>query len=240
MNPISLVLIIAVAYPISLQAATPIPSWDGDPGATRAGYDFSTDSTTPAPVTLDNDYGTPSAEVVEGDFSDSWQNPVNPLDLHGVNDDGAWDIGQYQADDGFGNPAGYIDVSVPIALGVPPGGSSYSVEVVVYAVAYNAFGLYLEPDLEIEGGTVSGLTTNNEFIANEEGLGQWRGVTWTATVDDVLSDEVSFRFVSSTSGLAVIDEVEIFTRRVETIPEPTSSLLILSTLAMALLGNRRR
>lgn len=209
-------------------AATPLPSWYGEANTTRQGYTFGTGSLNPAPDILENPYGTPSATVVLGTFSDGWQDPVAPYDLAGVNDDGAWDLGK----------AGSISVTCPIAPLAAAPGTTYRVDFEVYSVAY--FGITALPLFDSLGLTTNDLIYTQTTVANDPQFpgASWQGLKWTGYFTNQTSNTISFLIKAPANNTAVVDTFEVFTR-MTLIPEPSAFLLVLAPAA-AWSARRRR
>jgi hypothetical protein len=203
---ISLVSVIAAG---AASAATPLPPWYPGPGTTRQGYKFTTNSATPTPEILANPYGAPSASVALGDSNTGWQNPTDPYDLSGVivadgAGDGAWDLGV----------AGGFSMVSKFAQAPPPQGSTFSVDFLIYSVAY--FGITEMPLLDTLGLVVEDLNFTDSFVAEDPNspLGVWQGRTWTGTFKGLTTDQISLLIKAPSNNIAVLDTVEVFTRMI--------------------------
>lgn len=207
---------LSIASALSLQAATTLPLWYGQPGTTRQGYTFGTASTTPAASPLENAYGAVSSQITPGAFSDGWQNPLEPVDLSGVNADGSWDLGM----------AGKFTVTIPLAPSAPAPGFHYRVDFQVCAVGY--LGITSLPNFSLTGVTPSGLSMTQALVGVDPIFpgASWTSRTWTGFFDTTSSSPLQFNITAPANNTSVIDTVEVFTRYT-LIPEPDAPLLML-------------
>lgn len=226
---LSIILLSALAAGAAW-AATPLPSWYPGPNTTRQGYNFTNANLTPTPDILDNNYGTPSANVNLGVFSSGWQDPASSFAISGVAPpDGAWDLGT----------AGSFTVVCNFAGTPLLPGETFSVDFLVYSVAY--YGITALPNLDLAplGLSNSDVTYTQSLVAPDPNFpfANWQGQTWTGTSKNVTSNQLSFR-IAAPDNLSVIDTVEVFTR-FTIVPEP-STWLMLGSAAAGLLCRRRR
>lgn len=218
--------VVLVCSASGLFAATPLPVWNGQPGSTRQGYEFTSGDTTPDASPLINSFGSVSAVVTTGSFSDGWQDPGEPIDLSGANVDGAWDLGV----------AGTISASVPVIPSSPAPGFYYRVDFHVNVVAYR--GITSLPSFTNSGFTAMGLTMTTGTVAVDPLFpgASWDYRSWTGYFDTVSPAAVQFGVAAPANNSSVVDSFEVFTRYT-LIPEPGSCTLIGIGL---LLGSRRR
>ena len=226
-KPAAVSLILAAASPL-LVAATPLPGWYGQPGTTRQGFgEFNSASQTPAADVLENPFGTAAAQITLGSFADGWQDPGDPIDLSGVNADGAWDLGV----------SGRFSVSAPVVPAAPAPGQFYRVDFQVYAVGYS--GITALPNFSITGVTPAGLNMTTAVVAADPMFpgASWNSRTWTGYFDTVSPGAFTFNIAAPASNTSVVDTVEVFTR-LTLVPEPGTPALAL--LAWGWLMRRRR
>jgi hypothetical protein len=225
----SAVAFILAAYGFSAAiAATPIPTWYGEPDTTRQGYEFTDGSFSPVPEVLENPYGTPVASVTLGGFSDGWQDPDSEFDLTGVLEDGAWDLGT----------AGAITVILKVAEDPPEPGSFYRIQFQIYVVAY--LGITALPSLDTLGLAAEDLTLSQSLVAPDPLFpgATWQGRTWTGYFDSVTTNQIGFAVKAPANNTSVVDTFEVFTQ-VTLIPEPSAALMILASfLAWSLRRSR--
>lgn len=213
---------------VVLSAATPLPPWYGQPNSTRQGYYFDTNSQSPAANVLENPHGTPGATIVLGNFSDGYQDPGNSIDLNGVNNDGAWDLGI----------SGTITVQLNGAPAPPPPGSYYRFYFEVYVVSYQ--GITALPLFEAVGLTPVDPVRQQSLVAPDPLFpsATWEGITWTGYFDNVLTNDLTFRIKAPSNNTSVVDSLEVFTHYT-LVPEPSATLFVLgATIGWA--SRRRR
>lgn len=225
--------------PLSGFSAATLPAWynAADATHTHLAHLFTTDDLTPAPDSNINSNGTPVTTVNLGGFNDGWQEP-NTIDQSGADidpgtpgrqTDGAWDLGV----------AGSIQSEINIAPSAPLSGMFYEVKFQVYAIALDS--LQRLPELEVVGHTAGDLTRSEVAVDGPTTLsGYWKGITWTGTLQNVNTDQLTFSFnvptdVDSTS---IIDSYEIFTSYT-VVPEPSTSMMLLGS-ALVLVSRRKR
>lgn len=211
-----------------LSAATPLPSWNGDPGSTRQGYLFNTGSLSPTANILSNSYGVPVANVTLGNFTSGWQDPAGQYTNPGADGDGAWDLGV----------SGFIDINVPIATAPAAPGSYYQVDFQVWVVAYK--GITALPLFETIGLSAEDLASSEVLVAPDPEFpgATWQGLTWTGYFDNLTQDDVTIRIKAPSNNISVIDTVEVFTLTT-LVPEPSSILLLLPAAVAVALRRRR-
>jgi len=209
-------------------AATPLPAWYGQANTTREGYEFTNASLTPAATLLENANGTPAAVVSLGSFADGWQDPANPVQLSGVAQNGAWDLGT----------AGAITVQCAVAANPPVAGTFYRIDFEVYVVAYK--GITALPSLNTLGLAANDLTLTQTTVAVDPVFpgATWEGLKWTGYFDNVSTNTVSFAAQSPTNNTSIVDTYEVFTRAT-LVPEPSTILLFILPAAAWLLQRRR-
>jgi len=223
-----LIALIAACSVGALSAATPLPSWDGDPGSTRQGYLFNTGSLAPTANFLANSYGVPSASITLGSFNTGWQDPLGQFTNPGADGDGAWDLGI----------AGFIDVQVPVAPAPADPGTHYRVDFQVWAVAYQ--GITALPAFSAVGLSAEDLASNQHLVAIDPEFpgASWQGITWTGYFDDVTTDHITFRIQAPSNNISVIDTYEVFTLTT-LVPEPSASLLLIAAASLGLRSRRK-
>jgi hypothetical protein len=209
-------------------AATPLPSWYGQPNSTRQGYTFNTSSLTPSVNLLENSYGTPIVTITLGGFNDGWQNPSNPIQLSGVASDGAWDLGT----------SGKISMQVPINSVPLAPGNFYLVDFQIYAVGYR--NPTVLPGFDVTTYTPAGVTLSTGTVAVDTIFpgSSWDFRTWTGQLNGVSGNTVTFNLTSPANNTAVIDSYEVFTR-FTLVPEPGGSVLLILP-ALGWISLRRR
>lgn len=196
---------------------------------TRQGWSFDSASLSPAPNPdiLENDNGSPTADISLGTLASGWRDPANPNAISGVNSDGAWDLGS----------SGSITITVPIADAPASLDTHYSVAFQVLVVAYQDMLTPL-PVLGTPGVTVSDLSEAQTTVATEPPFSTWEEITWSGTIDEVTADTITFVIRNPDQFTSVVDSCEIFTSTV-VVPEPSSPLLALLT-GITLLTRRQR
>lgn len=211
----------------SLQGAViPKPVWFGDANTTYQSYTFSTSSTTPAPETLTNPYGTPDMEITVVPYigvGTGYQDPSDPLDIHRV--DGAWDLG----------PDGSIAIDVPVAP-TPGAGESYIVDVVVSVVYEPTAGLYNVPDIIYTPSSIASTTEKSDWEA--DGFFFWGLKTSETTIGNVPTELINVLVDATGDTGSLIDTVEVHTRYT-LVPEPQVYALFLGVGALGLILVRR-
>lgn len=208
------------------KGATPIPSWFGEPGTYRVGYQFPTGSTSPSPEIISEPALMPTVSIALGGFSSGWQDSSDPLALSGVDEDGAWDLGT----------AGILSILSKIATSPPDPGAFYQVEFQVFVVAYR--GITSLPLFSTPGNTPEGLGFSQFTVAPDPKFfgATWEGMVWTGLIDNITGNEVPFAITAPTNNLSVVDTVEIFTK-VTLVPEPSG--VVWFVLAAAGWASRR-
>ena len=184
------------------------PDWADDPAATRASYNFPSDSTNPSPTDYDNQFGTPQAEVVWSDeYGTGWQDPET--DDYTRGNEGAWDLGK-------GSNGGSFSVDSPIDY---PAGDD--VKVHVYTIFYDFVGDNL-PGISVAGLTATDVSESDEFFESDDGPGSWRSLTWSGTVSPGDANSLSVNVNAHQENGTLIDGADVYA-----VPEPSSLLLLL-------------
>ena len=156
-----------------------------------------------------------------GGYSDGWQDPANPIDLSGISNDGAWDLGT----------SGFISVLCHVASAPPPPGSYYRVDFQVYVVAYR--GITSLPSMDTVGVTVLDPEYSQSTVGPDPGFpgATWEGSVWTGYVDQLGAGDLTFAIRAPVNNTSVVDTMEVFTK-LTLVPEPTAPLLF----AMSIMG----
>lgn len=212
--PITATALVLLALADFSRAATPLPLWYGQPGTTRQGYLYTGGSLTPAANPLENAYGTVSSQITLGSFSDGWQDPNDPIDLTGVDADGAWDLGR----------SGKIAIAAPAAPSDAAPGFYYRVDFQVYAVGYR--GISALPSFSMDSIVPQNLSMSSATVANDPLFpgASWDSRTWTGEFYTTSAAPVVFNITAPANNTSVVDTVEVFTR-FTLIPEPGTALL---------------
>lgn len=229
---VTLALVLALALEPVASAATPLPTWYGEPGSTRQGFRFSTSSLTPVPEVSENPFGTAVSQVVLGGFAAGYQSSTDEFATSGVDKDGAWDLGV----------AGSFSLACRIASSAPAPGETYRVDFLIYAVYYLDSPMIQPPVLDTLGLAAQDLAVVSETVGHD-GFRPYIGRTWTGYFSEVSTDGISVaaRVPTVTSGIkptTVLDTFEVFTR-VTVVPEPAVPLLA-AFASMVLLARRKR
>lgn len=205
--------------------AAVVPSWAGEAGTTHHTYTFSTDDATPEAGIAQSTFGTPDLMVTLGLASSGWQNPGEEFTSPGVNDDGAWDLGNQ----------GYMEISLPVAAAAAAVGTHYRIDFVVFVTG-------MVTPTAMPSLSAVGLNPQDLVILNETGpmdgmLSHWDNRTWTGYYDSVTADSISLRISAPSTG-SVIDTFEVYTR-LTVVPEPSSALLAMFAGVAGCLRRRR-
>jgi hypothetical protein len=173
------------------------PTWYGDPNTTYQSYTFSTNSTTPAPETVNNPYGAPDMLITVVPFIGVGTGYQDPNEFSVTRVDGAWDLG----------PDGSIAVDVPIgpAVGIGPG---YILDYFI-SVVYEG-GLYSVPDTFFTPVSIANTTVNPTF--EQDGIYRWHLLTAEGTISEVPTNLLQVLFDATGSNGSIVDTVEIHTR----------------------------
>jgi hypothetical protein len=231
MNRYSLhTLLVFAAASVTASAATPLPPWYPGPDTTRQGYIFDVDTLTPTANTLDNAQGQPLTTITLGQFNAGYQQPGLPpavIDLNGIDNDGAWDIGI----------AGTILSQITFAPAAPVPGTYYRVDFQVYTVAYGS--PYGPLEFDGQGLTAVDSAMSSIPVANDPLFpgGVWNGQTFTGYFDNVTTNTLIFGVKATSNNTANIDTYEVITRYT-LVPEPSAAVMLLGSVL--LLASRRR
>ncbi len=198
--------IAALAFPLLPQnagASNPSPpAWNGEPGQVRHLYTFPTNSMEPVPDESDNPFGESGAVVALGEFAAGWQDPnLEPAQIAGAPEHGAWDLGK--------GPAGIIHVTVPIGeVAANEKFISYGVDLQVNATGYTTITDL--PSIAAVGYSLTNVTEFDSLAFEDPILGQWEKRTWTARINDVVEDYVTFAIVADQESGTLLDTIEIY------------------------------
>ncbi len=207
------------------EGAATVPDWYGGPSSTHQTFFFSNDDPTPVPDQLESAFGAATLTVNTGFAASGWQDPEGAFTSPGIDDDGAWDLGNQ----------GFIEISLPVAALAAEPGTSYKIDFLVYVsgmVTPTAL-----PALEAVGLTPQDLTDQTATGPSDGALSRWDNRTWTGYFDGVTDNTVTFRIQAPTNG-SVIDTFEVYTN-VTVVPEPSIALLGLLAGVPVMLRRRR-
>ena len=205
--------------------AAVVPSWSGEAGTTHFTYQFSTGDSTPAPDIAQSGFSSPVLTVMPGFASSGWQDPGAEFTSPGVENDGAWDLGN----------GGVISISLPVAAAAASLGTTYRIDFVVYAVSF------IVPN-SLPAMSALGLSPQDEVIQDSTveqapPLSRWDSRTWTGYYEGVASDTITFNITAPTNG-STIDSFEVYTR-LTVVPEPSSAGLAMLAGFFGCLRRRR-
>jgi len=181
------------------QTALEAPPWESTVSHT---YKFPTDSITPEADESQNPFGTPTARINLGPYSDGWQSPDPTLPIpqtSGKPGSGAWDLGS----------SGEIVISVPIGdRALAEDFIAYRVRLSVTVTAYGK--MVAMPGLEVPHHALNCLNYETKHAFDDALLGSWSNCVWNATLSGVMTNEITLVITADPQWGSIIDEVEIF------------------------------
>lgn len=192
------------------------PSWRGSNGSTYQNWGLGTNSTTPAPDSVNNPYGTPTAAITVGEFGEGWFDQLPGFGSQS----GFWDMGS----------AGTIALDVNNASGT--GYNEIWVQVTYFQDLFEA------PTVDVSAsGLISFLSEETQLLEHVGTGGDWFTTLTKWRVDPNPNSQT----ITVTSGMmgSVIDNVTIDAVAVA-VPEPSSMIALLMGGSTLLMLRRRR
>ena len=207
------------------EGAAAVQDWYGGNLSSHQAFFFSSDDPTPAPDQLTGSFGAAGLTVSPGFAASGWQDPGAAFTSPGIDDDGAWDLGNQ----------GFIEVTLPVAALAAEPGTSYKIDFLIY-VSGMVTPTSL-PALDTMGLTPQDLVVQTATGPADGELSRWDNRTWTGSFEGVTDNAVTFRIQAPTNG-SVIDSFEVYTN-VTVVPEPSFMLLGLLAGLPVVLRRRR-
>ena len=205
--------VVLTCAPAAFAADLVPPAWRGSAGTTFQQWDFSTEADPASPELVTNPYGTPSADIMLGDYAIGWLDQLPGMGSL----TGYWDLGA----------AGTISIGIPNEI-VPGAYTEVWIQVTYFADIMQAPAVQVQDGTYVDGETV--------VVENVDTGGSWLLDRSLWRVDPSAAAE-AVSVVSDAMWGSVVDSVVVDTRNV--VPEPASAAALVIGLGGVVLRRRR-
>lgn len=189
------------------------PAWTNDPAAVRILHLFPDDDPTPAPDESVAPFGVPLTDITVEAMGSGWRDPETDL-FYGEPGNGAWELGK--------GPVGNIRVTLPVGdLAGKSGFSGYQVSLKVNTVCNIALNTY--PTLSEAVHTLAELAYADSLAYDYGMFDVWYNRTWTARIDNVMTNEITLVLAGDSESGSALDVVEIYALAELVVPDATSA-----------------